>query len=82
VVAIAIGNALAPFCPSAIRMTGPTVAASVIFVGSHLALAIGRVPGLNIDRAGIALMSRRVVSRNAATRCQIRCVPGAKPLAG
>jgi hypothetical protein len=27
-------------------------AAFVIFVGSHLALAIGRVLGLNIDRAG------------------------------
>ena len=41
------------------RMTGDgrSVAASVIFVGGHLALAIGRVPGLNIDWASIALIA-------------------------
>lgn len=31
------------------------VAIAVIFVGSYAALAIGRIPGLSIDRAGIAL---------------------------
>ena len=36
-------------------MNGRSVAAGVIFVGSYLALAIGRIPGLSIDRAGIAL---------------------------
>jgi Na+/H+ antiporter NhaD/arsenite permease-like protein len=33
-----------------------SLAAAVIFVGSYLALAVGRIPGLNIDRAGIALV--------------------------
>jgi Na+/H+ antiporter NhaD/arsenite permease-like protein len=32
------------------------VAALVIFVGSYLALAIGKIPGLSIDRAGVALV--------------------------
>ena len=32
------------------------LAAGVIFVGSYLGLAIGRIPGLSIDRAGIALV--------------------------
>ncbi len=31
------------------------IAVTVIFVGSYAALAIGRIPGLSIDRAGIAL---------------------------
>ncbi len=33
-----------------------SVAAGAIFVGSYLALALGRKPGLSIDRAGIALV--------------------------
>jgi Na+/H+ antiporter NhaD/arsenite permease-like protein len=37
-------------------LRGHSVAAGVIFVGSYLALAIGRIPGLSIDRAGIALV--------------------------
>jgi Na+/H+ antiporter NhaD/arsenite permease-like protein len=32
------------------------VAALVIFVASYLALAIGKIPGLSIDRAGVALV--------------------------
>ena len=32
------------------------VAALVIFVASYLALAIGKIPGLNVDRAGVALV--------------------------
>jgi Na+/H+ antiporter NhaD/arsenite permease-like protein len=33
-----------------------TIAACVIFAGSYLALAIGEIPGLSIDRAGVALV--------------------------
>ncbi len=33
-----------------------TLAAAAIFVGSYVALAIGKVPGLSIDRAGVALV--------------------------
>ena len=32
------------------------VAAAVIFAASYLGLAIGRIPGLSIDRAGVALV--------------------------
>ena len=34
----------------------PSVVAAVIFAASYLALAIGRIPGLAIDRAGVALV--------------------------
>ena len=59
VVAIAIAAALAPILlPVGDRMGGEGrgLAAGIIFVGSYVALAIGRIPGLNIDRAGIALV--------------------------
>jgi Na+/H+ antiporter NhaD/arsenite permease-like protein len=42
------------------------VAAGVIFVGSYLALAIGRIPGLNIDRAGIALVGAGLMVASGA----------------
>jgi Na+/H+ antiporter NhaD/arsenite permease-like protein len=58
VVVIALAAALAPtLLPADDRIGGEgrNAAASVIFAGSYLALAIGRIPGLSIDRAGIAL---------------------------
>ncbi|MFZ1962238.1 MAG: hypothetical protein WAU78_01990 [Roseiarcus sp.] len=61
VVAIAIAAALAPVVlPIGDRMAvdGQSVAAGVIFVGSYLALAIGRIPGLSIDRAGMPWSAR------------------------
>jgi Na+/H+ antiporter NhaD/arsenite permease-like protein len=59
VVAIAIAAALAStLLPTGDQMGGEgrNIAAGVVFVGSYLALAIGRIPGLSIDRAGIALV--------------------------
>jgi hypothetical protein len=59
VVVIAMAAALAPSLLPAgdrIGVDGRRVAAGVIFVGSYFALAIGRIPGLSIDRAGIALV--------------------------
>ena len=59
VVLIAIGAALVhSLLPSDEKLAGEgrNVAAVVIFVGSYLALAVGRIPGLAIDRAGIALV--------------------------
>ena len=53
VVAIAIAAALVPsLFPASDQISGEarSVAAGVIFVGSYLALAIGRIPGLSIDR--------------------------------
>jgi di/tricarboxylate transporter len=40
--------------------------AGVIFVGSYLALAIGRIPGLSIDRAGIALVGAGLMVASGA----------------
>jgi Na+/H+ antiporter NhaD/arsenite permease-like protein len=59
VVLIAIAAALAPrLLPAGDRLgaEGRSLAAAAIFGGSYLALAIGRIPGLSIDRAGIALV--------------------------
>jgi Na+/H+ antiporter NhaD/arsenite permease-like protein len=69
VVAIAIAAALAPaLLPIGDRMAvdGRSVAAGVIFVGSYLALAIGRIPGLHIDRAGIALVGAGLMVASGA----------------
>jgi Na+/H+ antiporter NhaD/arsenite permease-like protein len=59
VVAMALAAALAPALLSPgdpIGGESRKIAAGVIFAGSYLALALGRIPGLNIDRAGIALV--------------------------
>jgi Na+/H+ antiporter NhaD/arsenite permease-like protein len=69
VVAIAIAAALAPtLLPVGDRIAGDgrSVAAGVIFVGSYLALAIGRIPGLSIDRAGIALVGAGLMVASGA----------------
>jgi Na+/H+ antiporter NhaD/arsenite permease-like protein len=60
VVAIALGAAVVPtFFPVGDHMAAESrrLAAGIIFAGSYIALAIGRVPGLSIDRAGIALVA-------------------------
>jgi Na+/H+ antiporter NhaD/arsenite permease-like protein len=70
VVVIAIAAALAPtLLPTRDRIIGEegrSVAAGVVFVGSYLALAIGRIPGLNIDRAGIALVGASLMVASGA----------------
>jgi len=69
VVVIAIAAALAPaLFPAGDRIDGESrsVAAGVIFVGSYLALAIGRIPGLSIDRAGIALVGAGLMVASGA----------------
>jgi Na+/H+ antiporter NhaD/arsenite permease-like protein len=69
VVVIAIASALAPTLfpvNDQIGVNGRRVAASVIFVGSYLALAIGRIPGLSIDRAGIALVGAGLMVASGA----------------
>ena len=69
VVLIAIVAALATsLLPTGDRAgaEGRTVAAAVIFVGSYLALAIGRIPGLSIDRAGIALVGAGLMVASGA----------------
>src|ERR1035441_7666218 len=69
VVVIAIAAAVAPsLLPIGDRLGGDgrSVAAGVIFVGSYLALAIGRIPGLSIDRAGIALVGASLMVASGA----------------
>ena len=69
VVVIAIAAAVAPsLLPIGDRIGGDgrRVAAGVIFVGSYLALAIGRIPGLSIDRAGIALVGAGLMVASGA----------------
>jgi Na+/H+ antiporter NhaD/arsenite permease-like protein len=59
VVAVAlIAGAMPDLLPATPRFDGETrtAAAAVIFLASYLALAIGKVPGLSIDRAGVALV--------------------------
>jgi Na+/H+ antiporter NhaD/arsenite permease-like protein len=69
VLAAAIAAALAPVVlPIGDRLAvdGQSVAAGVISVGSYLALAIGRIPGLSIDRAGIALVGAGLMVASGA----------------
>src|ERR1700693_1692778 len=69
VVLIAIAAARAPaLLPASdqIGVEGRRVAAGFIFVGSYLALAIGRIPGLSIDRAGIALVGAGLMVASGA----------------
>jgi Na+/H+ antiporter NhaD/arsenite permease-like protein len=68
-VAIAIAAAVGPsILPIGDQLgeDGRRVAAIVIFVGSYLALAIGRIPGLSIDRAGIALVGGSLMVASGA----------------
>jgi Na+/H+ antiporter NhaD/arsenite permease-like protein len=68
VVVTAIAAAVAPSLPLGDRLGGDgrKAAAVVIFVGSYLALAIGRIPGLSIDRAGIALVGASLMVASGA----------------
>ncbi len=69
VVATAISAAVVPgLVPGGDRFGAESrgVAAGVVFVGSYLALAIGRIPGLNIDRAGIALVGAGLMVASGA----------------
>jgi Na+/H+ antiporter NhaD/arsenite permease-like protein len=69
VVLIAIAAALAPsFLPigDPRGWESQKVAAGVVFIGSYLALTIGRIAGLNIDRAGIALVGAGLMVASGA----------------
>ncbi len=69
VVVITVAVGLAPtLLPAGDRIGGEerSVAAGIIFVGSYLALAIGRIPGLSIDRAGIALVGAGLMVASGA----------------
>jgi Na+/H+ antiporter NhaD/arsenite permease-like protein len=59
VIIVSLAAAVAPdLLPASAKLDEDArkVAALVIFVTSYLALAIGKIPGLRIDRAGVALV--------------------------
>src|ERR1700738_1698514 len=58
IVLLALAGRLAPsLLPGTlVGRDAQSVAAAAIFAASYLALAVGRVPGLVIDRAGVALV--------------------------
>ena len=69
VVAVALGAALAHFWlphGDSVDSESRKLAATVVFAGSYLALAVGRIPGLNIDRAGIALVGAGLMVASSA----------------
>ncbi len=53
---LALAAATAPWLMPADDAVARRIAAGAIFIGSYLALAVGKVPGLAIDRAGVALV--------------------------
>ncbi len=53
---LALFAAAAPWLVPGENATAQRAAAAGIFAASYLALAIGKVPGLSIDRAGVALV--------------------------
>src|SRR6201996_8376704 len=54
--ALAAVGAAAPLLLPQEDVATRQIAAGAIFTASYLALAIGKVPGLSIDRAGVALV--------------------------
>ena len=58
--------ALAPWLLPGAHAAARRIAAGGIFAASYLALAIGRVPGLAIDRAGIALVGASLMVASGA----------------
>lgn len=69
VVLVAAAAALAhKFLPPGAELgtQGRSIAAFVIFAASYLALAIGRIPGLQTDRAGIALVGASLMVASGA----------------
>jgi Na+/H+ antiporter NhaD/arsenite permease-like protein len=69
VVLAAVAAALAPVVLPAdnpLGEEGRRVVSAIIFVGSYLALAVGRIPGLIIDRAGIALVGAGLMVTSGA----------------
>ena len=69
VLAIALIAAVTPgLLPASPRIDADTrkIAAAVIFAASYLALAIGKVPGLSIDRAGVALVGAGLMVASGA----------------
>ena len=59
---LALAAAATPWVMPSENGAAQRIAAGGIFVASYLALAVGKVPGLSIDRAGVALLSVKSTS--------------------
>lgn len=66
----AAAAAVAPGIMTGNAAAARRIATASIFVASYLALAIGRVPGLHIDRAGIALVGASLMVASGAIPLQ------------
>src|SRR5438132_11316310 len=68
IVLLALAGGLAPsLLPGTLAgRDAPSIAAGAIFAASYLALAVGRVPGLAIDRAGLALVGASLMVAGGA----------------
>jgi len=69
-IGLAIAAAVAPRLMPREHLVARQLAAGGIFVASYVALAIGRVPGLSIDRAGIALVGAALMVASGAMPLQ------------
>jgi Na+/H+ antiporter NhaD/arsenite permease-like protein len=67
---LALAAALFPWINPGHDSAARHVAALSIFIGSYLALAIGKVPGLAIDRAGVALVGACLMVASGAVPLQ------------
>jgi Na+/H+ antiporter NhaD/arsenite permease-like protein len=67
---LALAAALFPWIMPSEDTAARHIAALSIFVGSYLALAIGKVPGLAIDRAGVALVGACLMVASGAVPLQ------------
>ena len=66
VVLLALAAAATPWLVPADDALARKIAAGGIFAASYLALAIGKVPGLSIDRAGVALVGASLMVASGA----------------
>jgi Na+/H+ antiporter NhaD/arsenite permease-like protein len=66
--ALAIAAAVAPLLLPSEDGKTLRIATAAIFAASYIALAIGKVPGLTIDRAGVALVGACLMVACGATR--------------
>lgn len=69
-VVLAVGAAVMPLLAPDQDGTARRLAAGGIFAASYLALAIGKVPGLAIDRAGVALVGACLMVASGALPLQ------------
>ena len=68
--ALALGTAALPWILPEQNAPARHIAALAIFVTSYVALAIGKVPGLSIDRAGVALVGACLMVASGAVSLQ------------